>query len=365
MISLAAPDIGEPEFESVEDVIKEGRLVAGEEVEQFEAAFAEYVGAEHGVATVNGTAALHTALEALDIGEGDTVVTTPFSFIATANAIRFANAEPVFADIDPKTLNLDPDSAEAAVREHDADAILVVHLYGQPARMERFREIADAHDLALIEDAAQAHGATIDGEHVGTIGDAGCFSFYPTKNMTTGEGGIVVTDDEAVARRADQFINHGRTGSYTHATLGHNYRMTNIAGAIGLTQLQKLPYYVDQRRRNAQRLLEELDDDRLELPEPRPGTEHAYHQFTVQYPQRNALKLDLEERDIGTGVYYPTTIHRQGAYAGEEAATPVAERATDQVLSLPVHPGLTDEDITTIVEAVERHLTRAWEAIGE
>ena len=365
MIPLAAPDIGEPELRGVEEVITEGRLVAGEEVAEFESRFAEYVGADEAVATTNGTAALHTALEAVGVGEGDTVVTTPFSFIATANAIRFAHADPVFADADPETLNLEPASAAEVVRERDADAIVVVHLFGQPARMERFREIADEHDLALIEDAAQAHGATVDGTHVGTMSDAGTFSFYPTKNMTTGEGGMVVTDDPDVARRADQFINHGRTGRYTHPTVGHNYRMTNVAGAIGLTQLRKLSYYVDQRRHNAERLLEGLEDTALGLPDPRPGTEHAYHQFTVQSDRRETLKLDLEERGIQTGVYYPTPIHRQAAYDDDTASVPTAEAAARRVLSLPVHPGLTDDDVDTVVETVRAHAERSPEVVDE
>jgi dTDP-4-amino-4,6-dideoxygalactose transaminase len=365
MISLVAPDIGEPELDGVESVIREGRLVAGEEVTEFENRFGDYVGSDHAVATNNGTAALHTALAAAGIGEGDRVVTTPFSFIATANAIRFAGAEPVFADVDPETLNLDPHSVAAIAEDQSVDAVLVVHLYGQPARMQQFRALADTHDLVLIEDCAQAHGATIEGEHVGTLSDAGCFSFYPTKNMTTGEGGMVVTDDEDIARRADQFINHGRTGSYTHARLGHNYRMTNVAGAMGLTQLRKLPYYLDQRQRHAEALLSGLDGDRIDLPEPRPGTEHAYHQFTVQYDQRNALKLDLEERDIGTGVYYPTPIHKQAAYDGYEVSAPVAEAAAKRVLSLPVHPGLSEADVDEIVEAVDAHLGRARGAVEE
>lgn len=218
-------------------------LADGPIVREFEAEFADYCGVDHGVATSNGTTALHTAFEALGLGDGDRILTTPFSFIASANAIQLCGAEPVFADIDPDTYNLDPDAVIETIQAYngDIDAILAVHLYGLPADVDRLCEIADEHNLLLVEDAAQAHGATVGDRRVGGFGDAACFSFYPTKNMTTGEGGIVVTGNEHVADRAARFVNHGRSDKYAHVDVGHNYRLTSIAASIGRAQLENSP----------------------------------------------------------------------------------------------------------------------------
>ena len=219
MIPIANPEIGSAEKDGVLDVLESGMLADGPVVREFEDDFAAYCGTEHAVATSNGTTALHAAMEGLGLGEGDRVITTPFSFIASANAIRLAGAEPVFADIDPATYNIDPESVEETIQAYDGeiDAILAVHLYGLPAAVEQLAKLAESYDAYLIEDAAQAHGATVNGERVGSIGDVGCFSFYPTKNMTTGEGGMVVTDDDAIAEGAARFVNHGRTDKYGHA----------------------------------------------------------------------------------------------------------------------------------------------------
>lgn len=355
MISIADPSFGEAEQEAVRDVLESGMVADGPKVRDFESAFATYCGSDHGIATANGTAALQVALEGLGIGDGDTVVTTPFSFVASANAIRLVGAEPVFADVDPETYNLDPESARAAAREADADAMLVVHLYGLPADMDAFQAIAADEDLLLVEDAAQAHGASIDGQSVGTFGDAAAFSFYPTKNMTTGEGGMVLTDDAAVADRAASFVNHGRTGSgtYAHERVGHNLRMTSIAAAIGSVQLEQLPEWVRARRRNARRLTDRLEDvPGVTVPAEPPGVRHSYHQYTVRTEDRDRLEERLDEVGVETGVYYPTTIPHLDAYEGYEADTPVAERAADTVLSLPVHPGLSSTDVDHVATAV-------------
>jgi perosamine synthetase len=357
MIPIADPQLGERTKEQVVEIIDSGQLADGPEVRAFEEEFADFCGASHGVATTNGTTALHTALEALEIGEGDRVVTTPFSMIASANTIRLAGAEVVFADIDSETFNLDPHAVEDIVREQDVDAILPVHLYGLPADMGHLREIADDHDLLLIEDAAQAHGATFEGERVGTFGDAACFSFYPTKNITTGEGGMVLTDDEQVAERAASFINHGRTtegGSYEHERVGQNYRMTSVLAAIGRVQLDRLPEYNETRRENAARLTDELPDG-LQPPIEPEGRKHVYHQYTIRTDERDALAEHLESADIGTGIYYPRPIHEQPAYAGIETSAPVAERASQEVLSLPIHPNLSPSDLADIVNA-----TASW-----
>jgi dTDP-4-amino-4,6-dideoxygalactose transaminase len=351
MIPIAAPDLGAEEQRRVREVIDSGYLVAGEEVAAFESAFADYCGADHGVATSNGTTALHTALRALGIGEGDRVVTTPFSFVATANAVRLCGAEPVFADVDPRTYNVDPDEVERIAAERDVDAILAVHLYGLPAAVDRLRAIADEHDLALIEDAAQAHGAEFDGQPVGSFGDAACFSFYPTKNLTTGEGGMVLTDREAVAERARRFVDHGRTGAHTYASVGHNFRLTNLAAAMGCIQLEKLDDYVEARREHAARLADAVPET-VRAPVEPAGRRHAYNQFTVRCERRDRLREHLDARGVGTKVYYRTPIHEQPAFDGYDVSAPVAERLASEVVSVPVHPGLSEDDLATVAAAL-------------
>jgi len=350
-IPIAAPDLGPRERTRVLEVLESGHLAEGEQVAAFETEFAAWCNTTEAIATSNGTTALHAALEALGIGDGDRVLTTPFSFVATANAIRHAGATPVFADVSPDTLNLDPDRAAEIAADEPLDAILVVHLYGLPADMDRFREIAGAHDLLLVEDAAQAHGATYRGQQVGAIGDVGCFSFYPTKNMTSGEGGMIVTDCEDVASRARRFCNHGRSGTYEHQAVGHNFRMTDLAAAIGRVQLERLPEFLEARRRNAAALTTALEDSPLELP-PTPGDRrHAFHQYTVRTDDRDRLRSELDAAGIDTGVYYPRAIHQQPAYESVAGDFPTAEAATEDVVSLPVHPSLTDRDLERIVSA--------------
>ncbi|MDL0121105.1 DegT/DnrJ/EryC1/StrS family aminotransferase [Halobacterium salinarum] len=356
MIPIANPDLGESEIENVSDIIESGIIADGPQVRDFETAFAEYSGVEHAVATSNGTTALHTALEALELGTGDRVVTTPFSFIASSNAIRLAGAEPVFADIDAETFNLDPESVREIAETQDVDAILAVHLYGLPCDMDALCDIATEHDLALIEDCAQAHGATYNDQPVGSFGDVACFSFYPTKNMTTGEGGMLVTNDAGIAERAESFVNHGRPpeGGYKHVRVGHNFRMTSIAAAIGQVQLEKLPDFLIKRRENARRFNDGIDDDIVELPTIPGNRTHAYHQYTIRAENRDELLEHLQNRGVGVKVYYPKCIHQQPAYNSEmeQKDFHVAERAANEVVSLPVHPRLSDQDIETIINAV-------------
>ncbi|WP_435074284.1 DegT/DnrJ/EryC1/StrS family aminotransferase [Halorubrum sp. HHNYT27] len=353
MIPSANPSIGDEEKRRVEAVMDSGMLAEGEVVEEFEAEFADYCGVDRGLATTNGTTALHAALVGLDVGEGDRVLTTPFSFVATANAARLAGAEVYFVDVDPRTYNIDPDALEARLRAGEqVDAVIAVHLYGLPADVERLVELADEYDFRLLEDAAQAHGARCDGERVGSFGDAACFSFYPTKNMTTGEGGMILTDDEAVAERARRFVDHGRTSGYEHASVGHNFRMTNLAAAIGRVQLDRLPEFTSARQRNAARLTERLSDvPDVVTPHEPDGYEHVYHQYTVRVTDRDALQTHLANHDIGTGVYYPIPIHRQPAYEDVSGSYPVAEACAEEVLSLPVHPELDESDLDQIAEA--------------
>ena len=359
-IPIADPVVGSAEKERALDVIDNGQLADGAEVRRFEEEFAAFCDCEFGVGTANGTTALETALRGLGIGSGDRVVTTPFSFIATANAVRHCGATPVFADIGPETYNLDPDAVESVIRDHDGDvdAILLVHLYGLPADLDRFLDLADTYDVSLVEDAAQAHGAEYDGEPAGSFGDAACFSFYPTKNMTTGEGGMIVTDREDVARRARRYVDHGRAetedGGYRHVETGHNFRMTSIAAAIGREQLELLPAFNQSRREHARQLSETLSDVAgIHTPVEPSDRRHVFHQYTVRHGSRDSLQQALDHAGVGSKVYYPTPIHEQPAYSSVEGSFPVAERVAGEVLSVPVHPTLTQDQVSRVADAVE------------
>ena len=361
-VSIADPQLGESAKRRVMEVLDSGQLAHGPVVETFEERFAAHVGVDHGVATANGTAALHAALKGLGVGEGDAVVTTPFSFIASANAIRLCGAEPVFADVDPETYNLDPDAVAATLEARDdVAAVLAVHLYGLPADVEALADLADAHDVALLEDAAQAHGATVEGERVGSFGDAAAFSFYPTKNMTTGEGGMVVTDDQVVADRTARFVDHGREpvddgGRYRHTTVGHNFRLSSVAAAIGVAQLDRLQERNERRRANAARLHDALSWlPKVTTPTEPPGYRHVYHQYTIRSERREGLRHFLDRRGVDTGVYYPRAIHEQPAYEDVDPAAPVAVRAAREVLSLPVHPNLSDAQLAHVIDCVQEY----------
>lgn len=350
-IPIANPVVSEKAKAAVEAVLDSGMLADGEIVRAFEDEFAEYVGVEHAIAVSSGTAALHAMLEATGIGEGDAVLTTPFSFISTANAVVHAGAEPVFADIRGGTYNLDPGAAEEVVKKRDdVEAILPVHLYGLPAEMDDFRKLAKKHDLRLFEDAAQAHGATYRGEKVGSLGDAAAFSFYPTKNMTTGEGGMVTTDNEETAERVRQLIDHGRTEGYEHDFVGYNYRMTNVAAAIGRDQLERLPTWVEKRRENAAMLNEGLEETSLTTPSQFDIRRHAYHQYTIRTEDRGRMKQRLDDGGVSYGVYYPVPIPHQPAYNHDDRF-PNAEKASEEVISLPVHQGLSENDIRQVIKA--------------
>ncbi|AFK21274.1 DegT/DnrJ/EryC1/StrS family aminotransferase (plasmid) [Haloferax mediterranei ATCC 33500] len=359
-IHIANPILGDEELTRIESVVESGMIADGPEVREFEAEFTEYCGADHGVATSNGTTALHTALEAVGVGPGDRVLTTPFSFVATANAIRFTGAEPVFADIDPDTFNVDPDHVEETLESLDGDveAMVVVHLYGLPAPMDRLRTIADEYDVTIVEDAAQAHGAMYFDTPVGSLGDVASFSFYPTKNMTTGEGGMVTTDDEDIAARAASFINHGReSDGYRHVSLGHNFRMTSIAAAMGRSQLDRLPGFVEARRENAARLDEFLAETAAVTPTVPDGYQHSYHQYTIRVDNRDSVTEQLDEYGVGYGIYYPRCIHNQPAYDDVDASVPVAEQVSEQALSIPVHPALSTDQIERVGTVLRDEVT--------
>ncbi|SES89906.1 dTDP-4-amino-4,6-dideoxygalactose transaminase [Methanococcoides vulcani] len=353
MIPIAKPNLGDEEIDAVSEVLASGIIAEGKRVAEFESAFAEYIGTEHAIAVNSGTAALHAALLAHGIGKGDEVITTSFSFIATANSIMYTGARPVFVDIEPETFNIDTSLIEDSITK-DTKALMPVHLYGHPAEMKQINEIAEDHNLAIIEDACQAHGATYHGKKVGSFG-TGAFSFYPTKNMTTGEGGIITTDDSEVARKARMIRAHGSQERYLHEMLGYNFRMTDIAAAIGLVQLKKIDGFNLKRQKNAQLLSEGLKDvSGVTIPTVRKGCEHMFHQYTIRTEARDDLITKLNENGIGTGVYYPIPIHMQPTYieAGYTYDLPVCEKAAKEVISLPVHPGVLEKDVEKIIKNV-------------
>jgi dTDP-4-amino-4,6-dideoxygalactose transaminase len=356
-IPLARPTITEAEIDAVGDVLRSGNLAQGERVAQFEAAFAAYVGCAYAVATSSGTTALHLALLALGIGPGDEVITTPFTFVATASSIAHTGARPIFADIDPETLNLAP----AAVRDRITPrtrAIMPVHLYGNPCDMPALKAIARDHGLALVEDACQAHGAESGGRRVGSSGTA-CFSFYATKNMTTGEGGMICTADGDLAERASLLRNHGMLVPYRHDALGYNFRLTDVHAAIGLAQLSRLDTFNRERRDNAAYYDAHLIGARR--PSVYPDTQSAWHQYTllVEPARRDAVVARLRRGGVGVGIYYPLPVHRQpiAERLGLSAQCPAADVAAASVLSIPVHASLSRAERRYVVAEVNSALS--------
>ena len=357
MIHIASPVIGDEEKQGVLEVLDSGMLAQGSKVKALEEAFADYCGVEHAVATSSGTTALHVALLANEIGEGDEVITSSFTFISSANSVLFTGARPVFVDIDPVTFNLDPDLMEAAITPR-TKAIMPVHLFGLPADMGAIMALAEEYDLMVIEDACQAHGAGYNGKKAGSFG-TGCFSFYPTKNMTTGEGGMITTNDEEIAEECRVIRQHGMRRRYYHDELGYNFRMTDVHAAIGLGQLEKLEQFNEARIANAAYFSQHLEG--VTVPTVPDDRHHVFHQYTIRVPdgRRDTLREHLKDNGVGTGIYYPVPIHKQTYYTqelGYEVRLPEAERAADEVLSLPVHPALSREDLETIVGAVNNGL---------
>jgi len=360
-IPIAKPALGREEVEAVRRVFESGVLVQGERIKLFEKEFAEYIGVEHAVAMANGTLALDTALKALGLGQDDEVITSAFSFVASSNCVLFQGAKPVFADIDPRSFNIDPsDVAEKITAK--TRAIIPVHLYGQPAEMDALKEIAGDHGIALVEDAAQAHGAEYKGRKAGGLGDVGCFSFYATKNMTTGEGGMLTTNNSELARKARLLRNHGDTGKYRHVILGYNYRMSEASAAVGSVQLRKLDGLNERRRENASLLTRGIEKiSGLTPPYVKESIKHVFYQYVVKvegdYPmERDKLAGYLKERGVDVAVHYPTPVYRQHLYRElgyGKTVCPIAEDACKRVLSLPVHPSVTEADITYILDVLK------------
>jgi dTDP-4-amino-4,6-dideoxygalactose transaminase len=359
MINIAKPQMGEEEKKAVMEVLDSGMIAQGPRVKAFEEAFASMCGVKYAIATASGTTALHVALLAAGIGEGDEVITSPFTFIASANSVLYTGARPVFIDIDPVTFNLNPELIEAAITPH-TKAILPIHLFGLSCDMDPIMDIANKHRFTIIEDACQSHGALYKGKRVGSFG-IGAFSFYPTKNMTSAEGGMITTDDDVIDERCRVIRQHGMRRRYYHDELGYNFRMTDIHAAIGLEQLKKLQSKNEQRRANASYLNAHLKG--VITPSIPNGCVHVFHQYTVrvQGGKRDALRSYLQENGVGSEVYYPVPVHKQSFYVsdlGYQGSYPEAERTANEVLSLPVHPGLSQVDLETIVSRVNEFMLR-------
>lgn len=360
MINVAYPIIGKKERQMINEVLDSRMLASGKYVETFERSFAKYSGVKFAIANANGTTSLHTALLMCGIKPGDKVITTPFSFIATANSILFCGAKPVFADIDPQTYNINPVELEKILkREKNVKAVLIVHLYGLLCDMDAILKLKKKYKFKLIEDSCQSHGATFKKKKAGSFGDAAAFSFYATKNMMTGEGGITLTNDAKMDKYGRQVINHGREGHSTHTVLGYNYRLTNLAAGIGIAQLEQLDGWIAKRNSNASKYNEAFKDlSFIKTPFVPKNYGHVFHQYTVRVKasEREKFMKYLRDNGVGCGIYYDTAMYRQPLYKklGYKAGLcPEAEKAAKEVVSLPVHPSLSNADVEKVISVVK------------
>ena len=356
MIPISKPQFGDEELALLREVLASGIVAQGPKVEQLEKEFSQIAGTQFAVAVSSGTAALYVALLAHGIGPGDEVITSPFTFIASANSVLYTGATPRFVDVRADTFNIDPDLIEQAITPR-TKAIMPVHLFGLTADMGRIMDIARRHHLAVIEDAAQAHGALFHGQPAGSFG-TGCFSLYATKNMTTGEGGMITTNDPDIADRCRLLRSHGMRVRYYHDILGYNFRMTDLHAAVGLAQLHKLEAFNQRRRANAAFLNQHIQSNRRVVTPCEPeGYRHVWHQYTIRLTEGNRDQAveALKKAGVGSGVFYPVPVYRQKVYLerGYTDHLPVTEMVSQQVISLPVHPALSPSDLETIVAAVE------------
>ena len=355
MIPIAKPHIGEEEKRLVLEVLESGMLAQGPKVAALEEEFAKLCGVKYAIATTSGTTALHTALLAHNIGEGDEVITTPFTFISSANSILFTGAKPVFLDIEEETFNINPDLIEDAITSR-TKAILPVHLYGHMCDIEAIMDIADRHSLMVIEDTCQAIGATYKGKPAGSFG-TGVFSLYATKNVMSGEGGMITTNSDEIAEKCRLIRSHGMKVRYYHDMLGYNYRMSDLHAAIGLAQIRQIDEFLQKRRENAKYLTANIES--VITPKVKPGYEHVWHQYTIRVDgnrDRDAAVKKLNDAGIGTGIFYPVPAHQQG-YMRDivgDISLPVSEKMARQVISIPVHPLLSQEDREKIVSEVNK-----------
>ena len=361
MIPINKPQMDEEEVQAVLEVMRKGPLTnalgAGPKVLEFENNFAAFAGTKHAVAVNTGTAALHAAVMAVGVGRDDEVILPSFTFVATAEAVVLAGGKPVFADIDPKTYNLSPQAVEAAITSK-TKAILPVDLYGFSADMKPLHEIADKHGLGLVEDAAQAHGATYMGKPAGKFSDAACWSLYASKNMMAGEGGVVTTDSDEVDEKLRMIRTHGEKAKYTSEMMGNNYRMSELQAAIGIVQMKKLPGFITARRQNAEALTAALKESKkLVLPYEAPDRLHSWYLYTARLldatkEKRNKLLDDLKAKGIGAEAYYVNPVHTMPFYRENYGAhaLPETEKAAKHVFSLPIHPAITKEDAEQIAK---------------
>ncbi len=341
--------------DAIHHILETSQFVLGPEVAAFESEFAHYTGGAHAIALNSGTSALHLAMLAAGIGPGDEVITIPFTFVATTAAIGYAGAKPVFVDIDPVSFTMDPSRIEAAITPR-TKAIVPVHLYGQPADLDPILEVARRHNLIVIEDAAQAHGAEYNGRRVGSIADMGCFSFYPGKNLGAyGEGGAVVTNNPEFVRTIRMLRDWGAEKKYLHVLKGYNYRMEGIQGAILRVKLRHLEAWTEARRAHAAQYDRLLAGSGVGTPQAMAYARHVYHVYAVRSKQRDSLQKALQEREVQTGIHYPIPVHLLPAYSElghQRGDFPHSEQAADEVLSLPMYPELTPVQIETVAEAV-------------
>jgi len=363
VIPISKPSIGKEEIDAVVSVLRSGNLVQGEKVREFEIDFSRYVGAKFGVAVSSGTAALQIGLQALGLKKGDEVITTPFSFASTANAVLHCEAKPVFADIDPRTFNIDPVKIKECLTER-TKAVICVHLYGQPCEMDQIVKTCRYAGAELIEDAAQAVGAEYKGKKVGGFSRLSAFSFYATKNITTGEGGMILTGSEELAEKASIMRNQGQSRPYRHEIISYNFRMTDMQASIGIEQLKKVEALNSKRIENAGFLTDSLSGlEGIQIPFVQKGVKHVFHQYTIKVEKnRDRLLEYLNHHGIGAKVYYPEPIYRQPPYERmgfRKGCCPLAEEASEKVLSLPVHPLLTEKDLDKIVKIVRDGLSSA------
>ena len=354
MIPIAKPQIGKEEKQAVLEVLESGMLAQGPKVAEFEEKFARYVGAKYAISTSSGTTALHLALLANEIGPGDEVLTSPFSFIASANCILYVGAKPVFVDIEPDYFCIDTALIKKKITKK-TKAIIPIDLYGHPCQINDVKRFTLKNGLVVIEDACQAHGAEVGSRRIGSFTTT-CFSFYPTKNMTTSEGGMVTTNNRQMAEKLKLLRAHGSKVRYYHDFLGYNFRMTDIAAAIGIEQLKKLEKFNRQRIKNAKYLSKKLEGvGGIIAPKVGEDCRHVFHQYTIRVTPKFGKSRDevteiLKKNEIGFGIYYPVPIHQQRLYRklGYTDKLPVAEQMSKEVLSLPIHPGVTERDLDKI-----------------
>jgi len=356
MIPVAKPCVGNEEAEAAASVIRSGMLASGKQVTLLEEDFSSFIGVPHSIATSNGTTALHVALMGLDIGPGDEVIVPSFTFIATATSVSMTGATPKMADVEKKTYCIDPNSVVDLITPR-TKAIIGVHLFGQACNVRAIQDICEDHSISFVEDCAQAHGTEYDGKKVGSFGVCGCFSFYPTKNMTSGEGGMITCHDPNLSERMRRLINHGQKEKYLHTELGYNFRLTDIAAAIGRVQLKKLPQMNKKRQENAAYYNSSLKKDGLITPFTAPLSNHVFHQYAICI-NRNDMGRDsfakiLHDNGIGTAVHYPIPIHKQPLYQkSHDYNCPISETLSREILSLPVYPDLSADERAFIVETI-------------